>query len=213
MFNLKTIKIIDKDVKDSTLTVLRTFFIVTMVLGIIYEVIRRPDGCSVTMTSYAFRIWLTVVASFTFGLISFLWGINVVSYHRHLRKLAIPQPFRTQFRKLTIGRFITNLFLSGISTDYSLLLGRRFFINWDIRWVAAGENLGKIVQLLEDDKLMLEFDKPIQLGSDVYNQAVFLPAERNKSVNKYLNSAVKGKLLLGGAYEDTPAWSEIVVYK
>ena len=112
-----------------------------------------------------------------------LWLINVISYHKSLRKLSIPQIFRSQMKILTISQFFAPLLSClGKSIKLKELIGRQVFAIWDVRWGGHGETMGKIIDVVEtqqEHNLIIELKDAMEFSEKRVGPVIFSPF-RNK---------------------------------
>jgi hypothetical protein len=137
-----------------------------------------------------FALWATGIAALVIGLAA----VKAVAEYRRLKRRGTPRPLYLLWQR-TGARFVPS---AGARREMDGLEGRRVWLDWDIRRLASGETMARVVSSRLGNDLVLGLDTPIVLAGqdplpDVRLDIVtFIPSRLG--VVPYERCAVPGKL-------------------
>jgi hypothetical protein len=137
------------------------------------------------------KVWFIAWATGVTLLVFVLVAVNAAAEYRRLRRRGVPRPFYLLWQR-TGARFVPS------STARQRLDGRLVWIKWDLRWVASGDTLARIVSSREGNDLVLGLETPIvvegqgSLPGVRLNIVTFIPSCSGAA--PYDRCAVPGKL-------------------
>lgn len=157
------------------------------------------------------QVWLIAWATGIALLAVTLVAVKVAAEYRRLRRRGTPRPFYLLWQR-TGARFVPS---TGARRELEGLEGRQVWVDWDIRRLASGDTMARVVSSRIGNDLVLGLDTPIVLAGkdplpDVRLDIVtFIPSR--PGVVPYERCAVPGKLAppIGPGLEAT---AHVVVY-
>lgn len=142
--------------------------------------------------------WLVVVISCTVTLILLLFLINIVSTYRELKHKNAPSPLIILTKILsTCPVFIYDKLVGHRlkTSELNQFINKSIWIDWDIRWLAAGSSQGKVLEVISDsigDGLLLQLRYPI---IDTAEKVIFYPKKASTSLFRFRHASVSGKII------------------
>lgn len=137
-------------------------------------------------------------------LLGSLWLMNFRRELRELRAKHIPRPGFLLFQRSVLAAFIP-----WSSTAVSAIKGRRAWICWDIRWLAAGETMARIIDVdTSTNELTVALEEEFNGGGLKLGTMRFQPRGR---WTPYGKREVEGRLL-PAIDKDLYATAGIVIY-
>jgi hypothetical protein len=149
-----------------------------------------------------FLMWLMVMAVALSILAISLFILNYISAYRSLTRTGVPR------RNLIIWKRIAGFFLGGGRKSvlapveiYRVehLKNTPVWLAWDIRWVAAGTELGKILDLIQSRnslELVVQLFKPVRFTADEksIDKVTFEPHSAIALIKRHTISSIYGVL-------------------
>jgi hypothetical protein len=149
-----------------------------------------------------FLMWLIVMAVAVSILAISLFIPNYVSSYRSLSRAGVPR------RNLLIWKRMLGFFLGGRGKSAPLpvetygaehLKDTLVWLAWDIRWVAAGTELGKVLDVIQIPgslELVVQLLKPVRFTADgkEFNKVTFEPHSAIALIRRNRISSIYGVL-------------------
>jgi|GEM_PF-6100817 len=150
-------------------------------------------------------VWLTFMLIMVSGLIGSLFAINYLNDYRELVKLGAPNP-NLILCKSIVGQFWRNRKsppppIASINTaTIEKLKNNLVWLDWDIRWVTAGQVLGTIIDVMQTGKglqlkIKLSRAEDFAYRPKTYQQVTFDPNNVETLIHKHKTAAIYGELL------------------
>lgn len=147
-----------------------------------------------------FQIWLIVMVVALSILAIIIFIPNYLSSYRNLTRIGVPKPNQIICKRIVgavLGRESKFGLTSSKTWNAQNLKDASVWLSWDIRWVAAGTELGKIVDVIQSHnslELVVHLLNPIRFtaNENEFSEVIFEPHNTIAFIKRYRISSVHG---------------------